>query len=80
MQNHIISFQTAKIVSPITLPEQKRKHSITLITASQRQRTIMQSHDLTRKTQSDASTFLLSREEWNEDLILALTAYRKTVV
>ena len=36
-------------VSPIDifLPEQKRKYSTALITASQRQRTIMQSHYLT---------------------------------
>ena len=40
----------------------------------------MQSHDLTRKAQSDASTFLLGREEWNEYLILAFSADRKTVV
>jgi hypothetical protein len=33
--------------SSVLLPEQKRKHSSALITLSQRQRTIMQSHDLT---------------------------------
>ena len=62
------------------LPEHKRKHSSALITASQRQRTIMQPHDLTRKAQSDAGAFLLGREERNEYLVLALTADRKTVI
>ena len=40
----------------------------------------MQSHDLTWKTQADAGSFLLGREERNEDLVLALAADRKTVV
>ena len=40
----------------------------------------MQSHDLTRKTQADAGSFLLGREERNEDLVLALAADRLAVI
>ena len=40
----------------------------------------MQTHDLTRKTQADAGSFLLGREERNEDLVLALAADREAVI
>ena len=63
-----------------TLLKHQRKHRSFLVTFSQLQRTIMQSHDLTGKTQSDAGAFLLCREERNKDLILALTTDRKSVI
>ena len=65
----IHSFEIYPQVIKRKLPEHQRKHCSAIITASQHQRTIMQSHYLTRKTQSDDSTFLLGREEWNEDRV-----------
>ena len=62
------------------LLKHQRKHSPFLVTLSQLKRTIVQSHDLTRKTESDAGAFLLGCVERHENLLLAFLADREAIV